>query len=181
MPVVRDAENHLQQIQVHLTSQGALINRMTMSNKVVKILFSVYSELMEQEIVEVMNAETVNADLSHYKMLSIPFYVPLISSGDIVYAPYDDDQGMPKYLETVEPSGNSNIWVVITDDNSDIDNIRTLFSQMDCPSDAVSERFFAMNIKATANYLKVRNKLQELRSEGIIDFSESSLAETHQY
>ena len=154
---------------------------MATSNKAVKILFSVYSELMEQEITEIMRAETVSADLCHYKILSIPYYVPLISFGDIVFAPYDDDQGMPKYLETVEPSGNSNIWVVITDDQSDIDNIRTLFSQMDCPSEVVSNRFFAMNIKATANYLKVRNKLQELRSEGIIDYSESSLAETHQY
>ena len=152
-----------------------------MLNKVVKIHFSVYSELLEQEIVEVMVAETVNTDLCHYKILSIPFYVPLISAGDIVYAPYDDDQGMPKYIETVDPSGNSNIWVVITDDQSDIDNIRTCFSEMDCPSEVVSDRFFAMNIKATANYLKVRNKLQELKSEGILDYSESSLAETHQY
>ena len=160
---------------------GGQKNPTTMSNKIVKVLFSVYSELMEQEITEIMSAEIANADLSHYKILSIPFYVPLISSGDIVYAPYDDDQGMPKYIETVDPSGNSNIWVVITDDQSDIDNIRTHFSEMDCPSEVVSDRFFAMNIKATANYLKVRNKLQELKSEGILDYSESSLAETHQY
>jgi hypothetical protein len=147
----------------------------------VKILFRFHSDLLDQEIVETLWAETVNAVLGHYKLNSLPFYVPLIAVDDTVYAQYDDGEEMLKYIETVEPSGNSNLWVVVTDDDADIGAIRDVFTELDCSSEALSDRFFAMEVKSTTNYLKIKDKLNELRSEGIIDYSESCLSEQHQY
>jgi RecA/RadA recombinase len=150
-------------------------------NNPVKILFRFYSDLLEQETVETLWAETINEGLGHYKLGSIPFYVPLIAADDIVYAQYDDGEEMLKYIETLKPSGNSNVWIVVIDDDTDIGEIRNIFSEMNCISEALSDRFFAMEVKSTANYLKIKNKLNELKSERIIDYSESCLSEQHQY
>ena len=152
-----------------------------LSNDKVKILFRLYSDLLEQEIVETLWAESINDVLGHYKLNSIPFYIPLVAAEDVVYALYDDGEEMLKYIETVNPSGNSNLWVVIADETADIDEIRDLFLEMDCVSEALSDRFFAMEVKSTTNYLKIKNKLNELKSEGIIDYVESCLSEQHQY
>ena len=151
------------------------------ANSPVKILFRFYSEVLEQETVETMLAETLNEELGHYKLDSIPCYVPSVAADDIVHALYDDDEEMLKFVEIVEPSGNSNVWVVIINDDADITAIRDVFSEMDCLSEALSDRFFSMEIKAATNYLKIKNKLNELTSEGIIDYSEPCLSEAHQY
>ncbi|MES1221742.1 MAG: DUF4265 domain-containing protein [Bacteroidota bacterium] len=150
-------------------------------NSPVKILFRFYSEILEQETVETMWAESINEELGHYKIDSIPFYVPSVATDDIVYALYDDDEEMLKFIEIVSPSGNSNVWVVIVDDETDITEIQEFFAEMDCPSEAISDRFFSMEIKAATNYLKVKDKLNELTNEGIIGYSESCLSEQHQY
>jgi hypothetical protein len=51
---------------------------------------------------------------------------------------------------------------------------------MDCESEAFDQRYFSMEIKAGTNYLKVRNKLLELKQEGLIDFQEAYISEAHQ-
>lgn len=150
-------------------------------NKAAKILFRFYSEVLEQEMEETIWGIEVNKDLGHYQLDSIPFYVSSIATDDIVLAEYDDTEEMLLYKEIIRSSGNSIIWVVITDDDTDIDDIKTIFEELDCLSEALSNRFFAMEVKAQTNYLHVRDRLNELKSEGLIDYTEPCLSAEHQY
>jgi hypothetical protein len=152
-----------------------------MEDKKVKILFRFYSELLEQDMVETMWADIVNSNLGHYKLDSIPFYVPFIATDDIVHAEYDDAEEMLLYKETVEASGNSTLWVVITNEKANADDIRETFYQLNCLSDAMSEQFFTMEVKAEINYLVVKDKLNELKAEGMIEYMEGCLSVNHQY
>jgi hypothetical protein len=149
--------------------------------KAVQILFHFYSDILEQEMEETIWGVVADENNGYYQLDSIPFYVNNVATDDLVHAEYDDTEEMLSYSETIQPSGNSTIWVVITDDDTDIDDIRTLFDKLDCLSEALSNRFFAMEIKAQTNYLHVRNKLNELKSEGLIDYSEPCLSAQHQY
>lgn len=152
-----------------------------MDDKKVKILFRFYSEVLEQEMEESIWADIVNANLGHYKLDSIPFYVPFIATDDMVYAEYDDEQGMLLYKETVKPSGNSTIWIAIINEAADINEIRDTFFDLGCLSDAISRHYFTMEVKAETNYLLIKNKLNELKSDDMIDYMEGCLSVAHQY
>lgn len=152
-----------------------------MDDKKVRILFRFYSEVMEQEMEETIWADIVNANLGHYQLDSIPFYVPFIATDDIIYAEYDDEQGMLLYKETVKPSGNSTIWIAIINEAADINEIRDTFFDLGCLSDAISSHYFTMEVRVETNYLLIKNKLNELKSEGLIDYMEGCLSVAHQY
>ncbi len=122
----------------------------------VKILFRFYSDVLEQQTVETLWAVAVNESMGYYQIDSIPFYIPFIATDDIVCAQYDETEEMLTYRETIEPSGNSTIWVVITDDATDINEVRTIFENLECISESLSERYFTMEVKATINYLQVK-------------------------
>ena len=152
-----------------------------MDDHKVKLLFRFYSEVLEQEMEETIWADIVNANLGHYRLDSIPFYVPFMATDDVVYAEYDDEEEMLVYKETVKSSGNSTLWVVITNDAVNIEEIRDIFFELGCLSDAISKFYFTMEVKAETNYLLIKNKLNELKSEATIDYMEGSLSVPHQY
>ena len=152
-----------------------------MDDQKVKLLFRFYSEVLEQEMEETIWADIVNANLGHYRLDSIPFYVPFIATDDFVYAEYDDEEEMLVYKETVKSSGNSTLWVVITNDAVNIEEIRDIFFELGCLSDAISKFYFAMEVKAETNYLLIKNKLNELKSEAMINYMEGCLSVEHQY
>ena len=149
--------------------------------KTAKILFRFYSDILEQEMEETIWAIVADESRGHYQLDSIPFYVSNIATDDIVYAEYDDTEEMLMYRETIQPSGNSTIWVVVTNEDVDIDEVRAQFDELDCLSEPLSNRFFAMEVKAQTNYLHVKDKLNVLKAEGQIDYTESCLSEQHQY
>jgi Domain of unknown function (DUF4265) len=151
------------------------------NHQTVKILFRFHSEILDQEVTEIIRAETVNLEMGKYKILDIPFYTTGIATDDIVRAAYNDDEEMLLYQETFTSSGNSIIWIVITDDETEIEDVQQIFFDLECDSEEVSERFFAMEVKSSTNYLRVRDKLISLKSEGIIDFAEPCLSHAHQY
>ena len=150
-------------------------------DKQVEILFRSYSAILEQDVAETIWADVVDSILGYYKLYSIPLYTSFIASDDIVHAEWDDDEIMLTYRETIEPSGNSTIWVVVVDDDTDIEEIRKTFFELDCLSEALSNRYFAMEVKAETNYLIVKNKLNNLKAEKLIDYAEACLSVQHQY
>lgn len=150
------------------------------ANKV-RILFKFRSDLLDQDMEETMWAITINANLGHYQLDSIPFYVPFVATDDIVHAEYDDEEGMLVYQHTVEPSGNSTIWVAVIKATADVEEIRDLFFDLDCISDSLGDRYFVMEVKSKTNYLQIKNKLNELKAEKIIDYTEGCLSVNHQY
>lgn len=144
-------------------------------------MFRFYSELLEQDAVETMWANVVDATIGYYKIDNIPLYVPLLASDDIVQAEWDEAEEMLTYRQTIQPSGNSTVWVVMTDEEVEIDDVRRELYGLDCNSEVVSDRYFALEIKAALNYLRIKDELNRLRADGIIDYVEPCLSVQHQY
>ena len=149
--------------------------------KSVKILFRLFSTILDEMTVETMWAQIVDEEKGTYKLDNIPFYLPLIACDDIVFAEYDEDEGMLTYRKTVEYSGNSTIHVVLMDHTIETNNIRNIFEDLGCASEKYSDKYFAMDVSVTVDYSKVKSKLEELENAGVIEYSESSLSEHHQY
>lgn len=146
-----------------------------------RILFRFYSDMLEQEIVEKLEAEPVDEERGFYRVIAIPLYTPFVATGDVVYAQWSDEEGALTYGEKVQPSGNSTIWVVRTADHTELVDIRGIFEELHCLTRGASDRFFSMEVKEHINYLKIRDKLNELKGEGLIDYAEPYLSEQHQY
>ena len=149
--------------------------------KHIKILFRFFSEIMEQEVEEKLEAEVVDEERGFYRLTAIPLYIPFVATGDVVLAEWSDEAGMLTYVEKVQPSGNSTIWVVRTADHTELVDIRAIFEELHCLTRGASDRFFSMEVKEHINYLKIRDKLNELKGEGLIDYAEPYLSEQHQY
>jgi len=147
----------------------------------VKILFRFYSDVLEEYTVETMWGDIIDIDKGLYKIDNIPFYAPLIASDDIVFAEYDEDEQMLTYRKTVEPSGNSTVWVIIMNDNTNKEDIRAMFKDMGCESEGINDKYFAMEIPEKVDYKLIKQKLQELEQKGIIEYSEPCLSYIHDY
>lgn len=146
----------------------------------VKILFRFFSGVLDEWTVETLWAETVNAEKGYYKIDNIPFYAA-IASGDIVFAEYEDTEGHAVYKKTIECSGNSTIQIVMLDKNIKTDTVRNMFIPLECSSEKFSEGYFVMEVLSTVNYTPVKQKLERLKNENIIDYAEPVLGENHFY
>jgi hypothetical protein len=149
------------------------------ADNLVKILFRFYSNIFDAETVETMWAEVVNAAHGYYKIDNIPFYVPNIATGDIVWAEYKDVEGMLTYRKTVECSGNSTLHVIIMNDEYEINSIRAIFENMGCESEKFNDKYFAMEVPAGIDYAPLKGKLDELRNNNVIDYAEACLSDNH--
>lgn len=147
----------------------------------VEILFRSYNTILEQDVAETIWADVANPELGYYRLCSIPLYTAQLATGDVVQAEWDDDEIMLTYRETVQPSGNSTVWVVVVDDDTDIEEIRAVFYKLGCVTEAMSNRYFAMEVKATTNYLQVKDKLNSLKAQKLLDYAEPCLSVQHQY
>jgi hypothetical protein len=149
-------------------------------NKLIKILFRFYSAILNEESTETMLAEIVDEEKGYFKLDNIPFYVPKIASGDIVWAEFKTSDGMLTYRKTIQYSGNSTIHVIMVNDKYEADLIRKIFENHGCRSDKANN-YFALEIPAAMDYLPIKHKLDKLKSDLILDYSESCLSEKHQY
>lgn len=146
----------------------------------VQILFRFYSSVLDEWTAETMWAEVVDKDKGLYKIENIPFYAS-IASDDIVFAEYDDTEQMLTYRETIEPSGNSTIQVVIMDKSVVTNDIRDMFNALNCQSEKFREGYFVLEVPADTDYKPVKEKLSELQDQGIIDYAEPVLSDKHWY
>ena len=151
------------------------------SNPTAEILFRSYNPILEQEVAEAIWADVVNQEMGYYRLCSIPLYTLEIASGDVVEAAWDDEEVMLTYRGVVTPSGNSTVWVVVVDDDTDIEVIRNVFFELGCVSEAMSNRYFAMEVKADTNYLQIKDMLNTFKSQRLIDYAEPCLSPVHQY
>ncbi len=114
-----------------------------------------------------------------YRIDSLPFYVPMIASDDVVQAVYDPEEEHLVYQKTVTFSGNSIIHVVLADDAPDIEEIRQSFMEYGCVSEKMNDYFFAMEVPAAADYKPIKQRLDELEEQELIEYAEPSLSERH--
>lgn len=144
-----------------------------------KILFRYHSDILDEEVVETMWSEIIDLEKGIYKLDNVPFYGPLIATDDIFYAKYDESEEWVVYKETISISGNSIIQVVILKDNYDKEIIREKLKLMDCLSEGLNEKYFAVEIKKNVDYFVVKHFLNEYFESGILDFAEPCLSKKH--
>ena len=144
-----------------------------------KILFRYHSNVLDKITVETMWAEKVDVENGIYKLDSIPFYGPLIATDDEFFAEFDEYEQCLTYRNTVKPSGNSVVTVVITKEGFDKEIIRDEFKALNCTSEGLNESYFAMEILKLTNYGSIQKRLKELEENGIISFSEPCLSDKH--
>lgn len=145
----------------------------------IKILFRFHSDIFDEEMVETMWAEIVDAEKGLYKLDNIPFYAPLVASGDLVFAEFDNQEEMVTYRRTVEFSGNSTIQIVLMEESFDINTIREVFHELGCISEKVNDSYFSMEIPFSLDYKEIKEKLDELEAKEIIGYAEPCLADAH--
>ncbi|PKB18645.1 DUF4265 domain-containing protein [Flavobacterium sp. 5] len=144
-----------------------------------KILFRYHSDILDEEVVETMWSEIIDQEKGIYKLDNIPFYGPLIATDDIFYAKYDETEDTVVYKETISISGNSIIQVVILKDNYNKEIIREKLKAMNCESEGLNEKFFAVEIKKDVDYSVVKSFLNEYFELEILDFAEPCLSKKH--
>jgi hypothetical protein len=143
-----------------------------------KILFSFYSNVLEEWTKETLWGEVVDKDKGTYKIGNIPFYASL-ASDDIVFAEYDEDEQMLVYADTVQYSENFTIQVVLTDETADINGIRQEFLELGCASEKLNNRYFVLEILAKLDYAPIQKKLKQLHKRKVLDYAESCLSDCH--
>ncbi len=152
---------------------------MDQETKYEKILVRYYSKVLEEEIVETLWTETIDKEKGLYKIENIPFYGPCFSSDDIVFAEYDNDEECLTFRKVIEFYGNSTVQVMIMNDEINRDDIRNIFKNLNCESEALNEKYFVLEIPLQINYKSVFDKLIELQENEFIAFAEPVLSEKH--
>ena len=150
------------------------------ADNLTKVLFRFYSDILDEETVETMWAEVIDAGKNYYKIDNIPFYAA-VATGDIVWAEHSKTEEMLTYRKTVQHSGNSTIHVILIDAMQDINTVRGILKALGCESEKLNEKYFALDIPATADYFKIKPTLDELTEKGLIDYAETCLSDKHQY
>lgn len=144
-----------------------------------KIIFRFYSDLFEKEIEETLWAFELDKENRLYQLDSIPIYVPLIASNDIVFADLDAATNELVYNKTISYSGHSTIQVILVDESKDLEEIRNAFSNLRCVSEKVNETFFVMDVPDDVNYETIKEELDKLEADDVIEYAEPSLSEHH--
>lgn len=152
---------------------------MSENNQTYKIIFRFYSDVFEQEMVETLWAKKIEEEQDLYKIDSIPSFVPLIATDDVVRATYNAMEEGLVYQETVTPSGNSTIQVIRQNEETLLLTIRKKFAELGCISEEVNEDFFVLEVPLTINYAVVKELLDDLEAEEEIEYAEPALSDVH--
>ncbi|WDF46864.1 DUF4265 domain-containing protein [Chryseobacterium sp. KACC 21268] len=150
-----------------------------MSDNLEKILVRYYSDVLEEIVVETLWAEIINSNDGLYKIDNIPFYGPGFSSGDIVFAEYDEEEERITYRKIVEHSGNSTIQIVVLDENIDVMELRKEFEGLGCESEGMGNKYFVMEVPFNTSYSIIFKKLSELSDDEKIGFAELNISQKH--
>ncbi|HKX87233.1 MAG TPA: DUF4265 domain-containing protein [Flavobacterium sp.] len=144
-----------------------------------KVLFRYYSDVLEEETVETMWAETLDEENGIYRLDSIPFYGPLIATDDIFYAEFDEKESGLTFREVVEYSGNSVVQVVITEESFNKEILRDELRDLNCLSEGLNDTFFSVEILEAIDYKIIKTLLDDYEEKGIISYAEPILSVKH--
>lgn len=145
----------------------------------VKVEVNFFSDLLEQQMVETLWAIPVDSKNGIYQLDNIPFYAPLLSSGDWIFAKQDNENSRLLYQHTIKESGNSTIHVVILDEKMELHSICDEFYDLGCSFEGCNESYFALEVAKEVHYKQIKDYLEQLEAQGKIGYSESCLSEWH--
>ncbi len=135
--------------------------------------------MFEQEMEETLWAFELDKENRLYQIDSIPCYVSLVASNDIVFADYDTAIQQFVYNKTINHSGHSTIQVVLANEATPIDAIRDIFRKFRCVSEKVTDTYFVMDVPDDANYQAIKMELDRLEAEEVLEYAEPSLSDIH--
>jgi uncharacterized protein DUF4265 len=125
----------------------------------VKLLFRVPNEDGSFEI-ETLWAYNLGED--RFKIDNFPFYAYSVSADDIVYAPFDPDEGHPTFQKILTKSGNRTIRVIFdapVETGNRSDEVLQGLVAIGCGYEGANSKYFAVNIPPVVDLNAVRDYL----------------------
>tara|TARA_B100000508_G_scaffold132802_1_gene122084 strand:- start:41334 stop:41795 length:462 start_codon:yes stop_codon:yes gene_type:complete len=143
------------------------------------ILFRFHSNLFDEEITETITCEVIDHDTGIYRVHGVPFYASVVAPDDLIYAEFNEEEGMITYEETTEHSGSSVVQLVKLEEETGIQELIDLFTEKGCRIEKYSENYFAMEVHYNQDYAPIKELLDELESEKIASYAEPTISEKH--
>ena len=100
----------------------------------------------------------------HYCLDNSPFYAYSVSLEDIVYAPYDEDEGCATFQRVVTKSGNRTVRIIFdppVEAGNESDLVLQALVELGCSYEGSSPSYIAVNIPPTVELQTVREYLIE--------------------
>lgn len=127
-----------------------------------KVLFRIPSNDLESDEADIETLWAVSLGNERYKLDNLPYFAYSVSWEDIVYAPFDEDEGFPTFQKVLEKSGNRTIRLFFekpyAKNNSTYDTMKEL-ENLGCSYEGASKKFFCLTIPSKANFEEVANYL----------------------
>lgn len=124
-----------------------------------KVLFRVPQDDGTVEV-ETLWATALGDD--EYVLDNSPFFAYSVSWQDVVYAPFDPDEGFPTFVRVLRKSGNRTVRVVfeppVADGNASDDVLQGLV-RLGCSYEGANSRYISINIPPSTELAEVRDYL----------------------
>lgn len=142
-----------------------------MKNKVILTYYDIDDKLAEESLwIESLDNEK-------FQVKNIPFFAPNIAYDDIITVEHDD--GLMYFEELIEASEHSTVQIVFFKSETikqtiiDIETLNCSWEGMD------DQKHLAIDIPPTVSYQKVKEYLDKQLDNGVFDYKEACLSETH--
>jgi hypothetical protein len=125
------------------------------------LLFRVLNEDGTAEV-ETLWAYDLGDD--QYKLDNCPFYAYAVSLHDIVYAPFDADEGFPTFQRIVSKSGNRTVRVILDppiEPGNRSDEILIGLASRGCELEKANSKYVVVNIPPEVELAEISNYLVE--------------------
>ncbi|PVY40264.1 uncharacterized protein DUF4265 [Pontibacter virosus] len=140
-----------------------------------KIVFKFWNDILDEDYVEGVWAETVDEEKGHYKIDNIPFFVTSYSVGDIVQVEEEYEELVVKDL--VEPSENSTLNIKFSKGADKDETLEKLVSY-GCNYESMENLipgYYSVNVPSSVSYQPVYKFLKELEIREQLGFREACL------
>ncbi|MDQ1097683.1 MULTISPECIES: DUF4265 domain-containing protein [Chryseobacterium] len=142
-----------------------------MDSKIVLTYYDVEDNIAE----ELVNADQI--DELKFQVKNVPFFAPNISYDDIIAV--ENDEGILYFEELLEPSEHSTVQIVFFN-LVEIPNVIKGIEELECNWEGFSEQtIIAIDIPPSIDYKMVKHYLDTKANEGVLDYKEACLSDTH--
>jgi len=94
-----------------------------------------------------------------YKIDNSPFYAYSVSAEDVVYAPFNNDEGFPTFQRIVSKSGNRTVRVIFVEPGNESDVVLQGLVGLGCSYEGANEKYMSINIPRSVDLDAVRTYL----------------------
>lgn len=127
-----------------------------------KVLFRVPSNDPEGNDANVETLWALSLGDDRYRLDNLPYFAYSVSCDDVVYAPFDEDEGFPTFEHVVEKSGNRTIRLFFEkayEDGNATALIMEDIVSLGCEFEGANRKFFCINIPPAADFNAVEGYL----------------------